>query len=110
MPASSATQTAATTTHAVPVSHAPSVASARPLRPPASRYDVVPLQAASRPNVVRHHGRGARRGSVLIVPPLQRRERRRVVVAQVALPPAVGETARVAAALRLDVRHDLPDL
>src|SRR5690349_22832074 len=106
-----AAHTMTTTALATAVSHAPSVPSARPAAPVASRYDVVPLQAPrASPHATAAAARRARRvSSVHIVAPLERAARRRVLVAEVALPAAVGEARGVRAALRLDVGDHLPD-
>src|SRR6476661_6009480 len=117
MPSRIATQTMSTTTLAAAVSHQPSVASLRPAAPVASMYDDVPLHAASMSATAGatariFHQRTRRCAhSVHIVAPLQRAERRRVdVVAEVALPSAIGEPGGIRSTLRLDVRHHLPDL
>src|SRR5690348_13765955 len=113
MPSSTATLTNNTTTHATAVSHQPSVASCLPAVPVASMYDVVPLHAASSSAPVNVAARRAPRvaaRSVHIVPALEGAERRRIhVVAEIALPSAIGETRWIRPALRLDVRHDFPD-
>src|SRR5690349_23135772 len=108
-----------TTAPATTVSQVPNVASARPDAPVASRYELVPLQAATTPSPSNGAVRATprvparahrRRRSKSIVPSLERAERRRVgVVTKVALTAFVGEPGRVGAALRLDVGGDLPD-
>src|SRR5689334_11444935 len=102
MPATIAMQTRTTTATDTAVGHRPSTASAWPAVPVASRYDVGPLHAettSSAPNA--HEGRP--RPLVDIVPSLQRAPGRRVAVAFVALPRAIGERRGKRPALRLDV-------
>src|SRR6476620_352382 len=110
IPARIATQTTTTTAHAVAVSHMPNVPSLRPAVPVASRYDVVPLQAASSSSPP---GSATTRRTPLsmdIVPSLECAPRCRILVAEVALPAAIGERGGEGAALRLYVGDDLPDV